>query len=523
MLEKNKENLKLKQFLEVTFRKITDNKIPLFEIEEVLKKSFEYLDENLDTLVNRAKKELDTVILEELDAENIKNMTNMNEHFQVVYAFMKANFKNSLVIQKKSKSSPTFAIPTTAEMFGILPMFAGKPQRLSKSISKLLGKNKDERTSEEQDEVDKFVESVFKIEKETSYAEGQEIFREKGIILVCDNPIVQAKAEAPSNYIDKREGLITYIKSAYGVEGLRHLLAILVGLEENGRKGTFKLSINDHLDRLGYKKGPNRTHKTENKKMAAEIIYILSSLYVTIIKKKANNKTTIEALKLFNLEGFKLDMDRSEIMNSEFYISTTEWYKEAFLNQNNEFPKYTKMLKIITHENHLHHSLTIYLTTILSVFLRIQNKFEITVSKLMEWCDIDSNDTKNRIRELKKMEDELNYMKEKKYIGTWEVKNETVAPSKCKYPFEAILVIYPPDWLNDKLQEIQDLKENYELIANSELIDIDQFLEIFEKSKLTIKDFCEKINISPRMFHMIKKGERNISQKISESIIKAFY
>ena len=505
---------KIKKVLEIKFKNIGKNSLPKFQIENSFKECLEKVDETVESLQKEAKNELENTNIEDITIEKIDNLKKINNLFNIFHKFIKATHKNIDEI--------TFAIPTTLAMFGILPMFSGNPRMLSKSISKLLGKNNDQITNEEQNEIDEYVKEVFKIDEKIDYSEGKEVITELGQILICDNLIVQAKADAPKNFIDEREGLITYIKRAYGVEGLRHLLAILIGLEENGRKSTFKLSLNKHLERLGYEKEQSGSYNIETKKMAAEIIYILSSLYVTIIKKKGK-KITIEGLKFFNLEGYKLDINRSELMNSEFTLSTTEWYNNAFLGSNNEFPKYTKMLKIIAHENHLQHSLTIYLTTILSVFWRMNNEFKMQVQNLMEWCNIETHNSKNRPRDLKKIEDELNYMKEKNYIGNWELKNTKTTLIKSKNPLEEVLIIYKPDWLMEKLEKIVKTKEIFKKIENKELMRVEQFLEIFEKSNFKIKEFCEKIDISTRMFHLIKNNERKISSKIFENIQKVFY
>jgi hypothetical protein len=512
---------KLNKFLELKLESLNNGiKIDIEQFKKVFKNSLELLDLNTQSqTATLAKEELTGISYENLNKENISSLKHLNEHFQNIYTIIAVKYTEE--VQKPFVSSLTFAIPTIPEMFGILPMFAGKPQKLSQAITKILTKNKEERTTDEQDQIDQYLSSIFDIETEISYSEGRENIRKKGFILLCDNPIVTANAQLPENHIDNQEGLISYIKRTYGSEGLRHLLAILVGMEENGRKGICKISINEHLNRLGYKKGDNRTYKYELKKTAAEIIYILSSLYITIIKKKGKNKGSIEALKLFNLEGVKVDFDTDELINSDFYISTTEWYKQAFLSQEDESPKYTKLLKTLIHENHLHHSLTIYLTTLFGVFWRMQSFIELKVQTLIEWCDLNSSES-NKHRDYKTIESELNYMKEKNYLGNWEIKSGLLSISESKTPLEENIIIYPPIWLNESIKQIEEKKEIFMIENKNQIINLDQFEEIYLKSNLTIKEFCEKIDISPRMFHLIKKGERNISNKISSKLIYHF-
>lgn len=525
----DKLEIKLKKFLEITFSKLKDENISIIEIENVIKSTFKNIDESTDNLIKEAKKELENTDLTEfIDLESIKKLENLNSYFNSIYSVIKAIApKNNLTRGRNKEINvfDTFALPTTGMMFAILPMFAGKPHYLLEPIKKILAKEKGERTEEEQNEADKFVESVFKIQKNISYFDGIEEVVEKGFILICDNPKVQAKAEASEVQIKTREGLIPYIKSAYGAEGLRHFLAILVGLEENGRTGSFRMSINDHLDRLGYKRTNDNAHKTEYKKLAVEIIHILSNLFISIISKKNKTKASIKGIKLFELKEFQFDIEKEEMMNGKFLISTTDWYNEAFKKENEQTPQYTKMLKSITYENHREHPIAIYFTTLLSIFFRINKDvfFEISVKKLFEWCDINIENNKNKSREINNLEEELNYMEEKEYIGSWSIKNQEKTLSECKNPLDAVLVFYPPNWLMATTLKLKDTKEKIKEIETKEIISLEKFLDIFEKSDLSIKDFSEKLDITPRMFHLIKNQERKISEKVSQNLLKNFY
>src|SRR5690606_4338385 len=94
--------------------------------------------------------------------------------------------------------------------------------------------------------------------------------------------------------------------------------------------------------------------------------------------------------------------------------------------------------------------------------------------------------------------------------------------SKRTNPFESVLLIYPPGWLNDTLLKIEEKKDIPEIQISNINITTELFLEIFEKSRLNIKELREKIEISARLFHLIKKGERNISNKIANRILRTF-
>lgn len=424
-------------------------------------------------------------------------------------------------LTNKVKYIETFAIPTVSEMFSILPMFSGSPYKIAEIISNSLKKSKDDRTDEEDEEVNNLISSVFKTEENIEYFEGKETKKEFGYILLCDNSMVSASAEAPQKFIKNKEGLITYIKKTYGPEGLKHFLGILIALEEMGRKGICKISINEHLHRLGYKKKSSGTYDIELKKIATQIIWILSSLYVTIINKKSPERANIKSMKLFNLEKIDLDIDGRELTNNSFYITTTGWYNEAFLSNNKQSPKYNRLLKNITHENHLNHSITIYLSTILTVFWRMNPNFEIKVSNLMDWCDLDTV-SRNRTYYLKKLEKELDYMKEKEYIGNWRNKYSELLPSDSENSFNCVLIIEPPVWLNVSLKEIDEKNKKYVFIEDCKGMSLEDFNKYYESSNLTIKGFCEKADITPRMFHLIRTGERSVSENLGKKVLIAF-
>lgn len=538
MINQELEENKIKKFLDIKLNELKlDLKTNIQQFTNVFKNSLELLDSNNQSQIGTlAKKELFDISYDEIKKENFYKLQNLNEHFLNIYTILESNqiinLENTDISTQKSLSD-TFALPTVTEMFGILPLFAGNSNKISQTVVKILKKNKEDRNNDESDELEKYISSILEEKSQVSYAEGKEDITKTGMILVCDNPAVKADANITEEQFKNKEGFITFIKNTYGVEGLRHFLALLIGMEEAGRTGSCKISVNEHLERLGYKIGQNGSYKYELKELAIQIIYILCSLQVTIIKKKDKRRAVIENLKLFNLEGYKNEFEHSILINRQFIVSTTDWYKKAFISTKEVSPKYTKLLKSLVHESHKDHAITIYLTTLLGVFWRMKPIAEFKVSTLMEWCDINPLDD-NRYRILRNMQSELNYMKEKNYIGEWQTKSEIINLTDSDNPFEEILILTPPNWLIKSLEKVnsnsiekKQINEKVQikipdLIDDKDSLSMNDFNSIYEKSGLTIKDFCELIDISPRMFHLVRKGERNISTKVYSRLIEKF-
>lgn len=516
---KDKEGIKSFVQLHIDSLEVKDKQDDLPNIVDKLE---QYLNEKPEV-----KQELlDFLAKDTKDTESIKDYINLNQHLLEIYKDVEVSDKFK---ESKITHASTFAFPTITQMFGILPMFSGKPERLPQEIKKLMEKNQDARKSDEQTKIDKLLESMFTIQENIDYSGGTENIKKTGIALICDNKIIKAEADLSEKQIENREGLLSYIKKTYGAEGLRHLLAILIGMEEHGRTGSFKFSLNDHLERLGYTKGQSGSYKHEVKQTASEIVYILCNLHISIIKKKGKEKYKIQALRFFNLEGTGTELEKGKIIDKEFYITATEWYKQAFTSNSNESPKYTKLLKEMVHENHFKHPITIYLTTLLSIFWRMNPELEMSIKNLMEWCNLDT-ESNHRKYHLKDLEDELNYMKEKGYIGGWKNKYSDLKPSECENSFDCILILYPPKWLkkffleadvkNDKLLTINlpfNQEDNKNLLMSKE-----DFKNIQEKSGLTIKEFSEKLDISSRMFYHIMNEDKKISPKVFSNLKEQF-
>jgi hypothetical protein len=409
-----------------------------------------------------------------------------------------------------------FAIPSHSLMFSLLAMFAGKPERIPRE---LLDKPYNERTPEEKEQAEQYLNDIFETKKDIDYSEGVEKTSEKRIALICDNPKVEGKAEISWSLFRhdlsfREERLAIYIKRTFGPEGIRHLLGLIIGLEENFRKGHFDWSVNEHLERLGYRRKTHGSFGIELKKMASEIIKIFTGLCITSTRKDGKNGS-IKAKYLFMVEGFEVQTFEKEIIDERITLVATDfWYKNAFCPSDGQAPQYTKLLKEIVKESHQNHPLTLYLTPLFAIFWRISPERKLKVRTLMEWCDLET-DGKYRSEKLRDLESSLEYMKRKNYLGDWTNNGEARLPSQCADPYECVLTFTPPEWLKQEFVKIEHKKESVALPQKQRLITQSEFLKIIEESGLTRKQFANCLGVTPQLITAIINGNRKISSKTS--------
>lgn len=430
----------------------------------------------------------------------------------------------SEAIQKiidQSSTRETFAMPSHAVMFTLLAMFAGKPDKIPR---KLLAKSHAEWSEEERKEAEEFLNSIIKRENVVSYRGGNEEVEEKCIAIISDNPKIEAQADITMSFFKddirfREERLAVHIKRTFGSEGLRHLMGLLIGLEENFRKGYFEWSVNEHLERLGYKRKAKGHYDPEVKEVASEILKIFTSLFITA-KKKEGKKEVIQGERLFSIDGFRKEIFDKVIIDEKIKLRATDfWFKNAFEPKDGHSAKYTKLLKKIAQENHREHPLTIYLAPLLAIFWRMNPEQKISVSNLMDWCNLDRG--KYRLRELKSLESELNYMKEQGYLGKWSSDGDHSSLSSCTDPFNLSLTLTPPQWLDHELQLIQANKELPRLgEPEAPVITLEELKVIFKQSGLSVRQFSSKIGLTNAMGSYLLNGKRPITKDISEKLAK---
>lgn len=423
-------------------------------------------------------------------------------------------------IVEQSSNKETFALPSHPLMFTLLAMFAGKPDMIPR---RLLTKPHSEWTEKEQKEAEEFFSSIIKVEKTTSYESGKEEVHSKHIAVISDNPKVEASAQIDislfrSDIHFREVSLALYIKRTFGAEGLRHLLGLLIGLEENFRKGHFIWSVNDHLARLGHKKKANGSYDHELKKTASEVIRIFQSLFITA-RRKDGKSEVLRGERLFSIDGFQQEIFDKVIIDEKIKLRATDfWYKNAFDPKDGQSAKYTKLLKKIAQENHREHPLTIYLTPLLAIFWRMSPQQKISVTNLMDWCHLGS-DSKYKLRDLRSLESELNYMKEHGYLGEWAHTGEKGLPSDCENPFACSFTLTPPEWFGQEVKLIQANKEIPALEKKeNKIVDIEEFREIYKKSQMNVRQFGNHLGITGQMVSYLLNEKRQITKEVSDKV-----
>ena len=383
--------------------------------------------------------------------------------------------------------------------------------------------------------MDKFFGSILQTTTEEEIEGGVLTEKTNQVAIVSDNPKVEAFAKIDGTLFSqdssfREERLAHYIKRTFGAEGLRHLLGLIIGLEENFRQGHFEWRINEHLERLGYRKKTRGNYAPEAKKAATGIIQIFTSLFITATERKGTKKR-IEARKFFSIDGFDIESDifNNEIISETLILRATDfWYRHAFEPAGGSSSQYSKILKKIAQENHRNHPLTIYIAPLLAMFWRINTdnpQMRLKVPSLMEWCDLDTSGYK-RTDHLKDLEGELDYMKNSGYLKFWENSGENIYPSKCPNPFECTLTLYPPDWLAQDLKRIGDKKEKHLILPEPDekppLLTNGELKILFYNLGVSQNQFANRLGISRQMVNYLLNNKRQISQELSDKIKEEF-
>jgi hypothetical protein len=464
-----------------------------------------------------------------------------SEHLsRLEFKELKKTIKSELAIQalkemldslplfiQNARAGKTFALPTLPVMFALLPLFSGKPKKIPKGLKQILEKPEAERTEEEQELVRENIENKL-ISSEHEEVTSRGTLKSKSYtVFICDSPVVQATAKLAGNMNVEEETLAAYVNRVFGAEGMRHLMALLVGLEENGRKGKFTLTINSHLERMGYKREKSGSFNSRVKLIASDIIRILGGLSLNSVR-PTNKNVRITSQRLFTLvkSDVKFDLNK-EIIEGFFEIRAEDWwYNDAFSPIAGEPPKYCKLLSEIIQEDHSRHPIAISLLPIFGTFWSSSPVAEFIVTRLMDWCNLDYSTPKfggdkHRLERLRELEDELDYMKTRGYIGDWKSNSEK-RPSETEEPFECLVKIVAPHWFEEKLIEIDEKREPLPLSLADQPFSSDELSLLIDKTGLKVDEFAEKIGVSKRTVQYLRSGEKPVSKKLAIKIRECF-
>lgn len=423
-------------------------------------------------------------------------------------------------------AAETFKLPSHSFMITLLAMFAGKPERIPRAIftSDFAKLPRDDREKAEA-QAQAIFNEILGEKRPVKMDDGREM--EAQYYIVSDNPTVRAEARLDENLLgelpqERERSLALYIKKAFGPEGLRHFLALIIGLDENYNNGVFTWSLNEHLERLKYKK-ENRSYSPELKEMARQIVTVFLSFYITTNKKRGK-KLDIDDHLLFVQEGRgqTIDLENKEILDSRVVIRATDfWYKNAFIPKDDKTaPKYTRLLKKIVTESHANHRITIYLAPLLAIKWRMRLTQAVRVKNLMEWCDLDTTSPR-RTDDLRLFEGELNYMKDRGYLGGWNNSGENPKPSDCADPFNCVLTLTPPADLEGVIKQIKEKRDAFLLAPadpSPEILTLEELKRLMAKAKLKQNQISGHAGVSKQQISMILAGKRNITKDVSDNL-----
>lgn len=428
-----------------------------------------------------------------------------------------------LPVRQKPVFVDTFAFPSQKIMLRLLALFSGKTGR---SPEKYLTRDKELNSDDENQRVSDFINSVLQeaIVNETYGEDNELILETEQTAIVSNNPYVDGTARIPGDLfsddlIQREEKLALYIKKTFGAEGLRHFLGLVIGLDVHGRDGIYRFTINEHLERLGYQRSKKGSFDPALKWKALRIIEVLSSLHMTISSKKGTREK-MSCIRLFSLERYDIEreIEFNEPIHMNFILRASDnWYGQAFQKTDARSQQYTQLLKKIATENHREHPLAISLTPQLAIQWRM-NKFQplrLRESTIMDMCDLDHTTANSkRMRDLRKVEDEFDYMAEVGYLGSWQNSNQSLEGEK---PFARVLELHAPDWLGKSMkQKVRPTTKT----ASTMTVDGLKWLQ--QQAGLNQSELAEVLGVSRQHINNISNGRSRISKKFSEKITDHF-
>lgn len=393
------------------------------------------------------------------------------------------------IIQEVLNNNNKFSFPNISLFLNFLPLFTGKPNKKSSYIKSIFEKDQNSLTKSEILEIENYFNDLFLIETKDSKDFKYKFFSSN----IDISTILEGN-------IDKFT-LSKYITKVFGSEGMRHLLAIIQCVDECGRKKEFETSINEHLEKLGYKREKTGSFNSRIKLVASNILRILGSLQIEEIEYK-NSKYLYSTKKIFSITGDDVDLNSNKnIITGKFKITAEDWWFKNSFDQKNS--KYSKILKDIIIEDHKIHPITISLVPILSIMWSDKKKFSTTFDDLIRLCNLEyTNQNK------KDLIHELDYMKYRGYI-----KNFTINESN--------IVIFSPNWFNNSIDDIKNNKDDF-LIKKNDLLKWSDIEKIIDKLNISLEDLSIILNVSSRTIYYLKSGKKPISKKMSDKIYSIF-
>ena len=414
-------------------------------------------------------------------------------------------------IKEEVRDIRTFALPSVAPlMLNLVAMFSGK-SRLSKTITA------QDQGPNLENTVQFIAQNILKETELIRNSHGAITDSDNIQLILTDSPKLIAVGTLDKGLLEA-EALSVAIHRTFGAEGLRHFLALVVMLEENYRTGYFQWNVNNVLREMGYERDPSGAFNIELKKKATEILLLLTNLTI-VATRKDSRREEVRLQKLFHIDSQHLIKYSNGVISNTIAIQASSyWYQDAFFQdaKNRKGRQYTKLLRKIITENHWKHSLTIYLSTLLSIFWRISRgkPRSFSVKNLVDWCNVDLAGS-NRTYYWSRLVQELEYMKANEYLGDFKIRRTRQSP---RIADNDTIEFYPPSWLTEEFELIRKKRE--EIIGASlppplPVMAPEEFRDIVSKIALSNRELAQRLEISHTMVNMILSGKRRVTDKIA--------
>lgn len=413
--------------------------------------------------------------------------------------------------EHEARDIRTFALPSVAPlMLNLVAMFSGKG-RLSKPLS----------SSDRGNNPEQFIaQNILKETELIRDSHGAITGSDNIQLILTDTPKLIAVGTLDKGLLESVD-LPIAIQRTFGAEGLRHFLALVVMLEENYRTGYFQWNVNHVLREMGYERDPSGAFNIELKKKATEILLLLTNLTI-VATRKDSRREEVRLQKLFHIDSQHLVKYSNGVINNTIVIQASPyWYQDAFFQdaKNRKGRQYTKLLRKIITENHWKHSLTIYLSTLLSIFWRISRgrPRSFSVKNLIEWCNIDLAGS-NRTYYWSRLVQELEYMRANEYLGNFKIRR---VRESSRVADTDTIEFHPPGWLTEEFELIHKKRE--EIIGASlppplPVMSPDEFREIVSKIALSNRELAQRLEISHTMVNMILSGKRRVTDTVARKL-----
>jgi len=419
----------------------------------------------------------------------------------------------------------TFAIPSDHKHWDpILLLFAGDPGIVRK---KAFRKSPEDRTPEEQTEVDAYTENLFNTDAVGRIASVNILNAGNGNLDVFLKPHDQTELFNRDLSYQKGKAITEFYKTIGSPEGLRHYLAIFQGLDRAGRTGRFTFDMNKHLDRLGYKKQNGEKHRTRNKETALKIIQFLDNAVMDIQDPKdptKNNRFRLLSsnIRYDNRKGIS-PLDRVETIK----ITMDDWYLDSFKDIPGKGPRYTKLLDQLLTEDHQRHGITLLVVPRLAILWRINGPEGPPNGLTVSWLlNVTAQGNHRKKESIKRLEGELEYMKQKNYIGEWTHDGNGKTIHESNNPESVHTFITGPDWSR---KEMEIIKENRDQAVTLEIEPDPMTFEEFDRIFQALKDagysqenIARHTGLSRTALYNWKTRKRKISNGNAEKI-REFY